>query len=287
MLAARAVLGALAGGRGVSHRITKVCMYVTGISPPQKAVLMCLADHADDGGSCWPAVPRIAMWTCLGRTAVLDAQKALEQAGIVSVARRFGRANGFCINVQAVKERWPAPVRDTDYYQSAGRTATSPPGGPPPAAAPVRRTDPTSPRGDSPPVRRTDVTSPPGGPESPRTAITEPPVNRQRGSARATRRCPHDFELTPRLREWALTEAPGVDLDRELAKFKDHTFKDSKSDWPATFRNWIRTAGAPRSRNPLPNRAEQRQQTIAGLTGRSTHAASDDRTIDGDARIVD
>jgi len=37
-------------------------------------------------------------------------------------------------------------------------------------------------------------------------------------------------------------ECPAVDLDRELAKFRDHEFRDGKLDWSKAWRNWIRKA---------------------------------------------
>lgn len=56
---------------------------------------------------------------------------------------------------------------------------------------------------------------------------------------RASKRCPTDFEVTSELREWARSNYPGVNLDRETAKFQDHEYKQAKSDWPAAWRTWI------------------------------------------------
>lgn len=56
------------------------------------------------------------------------------------------------------------------------------------------------------------------------------------------KRCPEDFTLTPDLRKWAASEAPGVNVDRETEKFKDYEFAKPRTDWLATWRNWIRTA---------------------------------------------
>lgn len=58
---------------------------------------------------------------------------------------------------------------------------------------------------------------------------------------RATRKCPADFELTASMLTWADEECPGVNLDRATKKFMDHTFKTAMTDWPATWRNWIRS----------------------------------------------
>lgn len=40
---------------------------------------------------------------------------------------------------------------------------------------------------------------------------------------------------------FALAELPDLDVDREVAKFRDWEFKTPRSDWPAVWRNWIAT----------------------------------------------
>ena len=59
---------------------------------------------------------------------------------------------------------------------------------------------------------------------------------------RAARKCPESFAVTDDLKAWALAECPSVDLMRETAKFRDHTFKVSHSDWVGAWRNWMRKA---------------------------------------------
>lgn len=59
---------------------------------------------------------------------------------------------------------------------------------------------------------------------------------------RTTRKCPASFVVTPDLAAWAASEAPGVPLDLETAKLRDHTFKNAISDWPGAWRNWMRRA---------------------------------------------
>lgn len=59
---------------------------------------------------------------------------------------------------------------------------------------------------------------------------------------RATRKCPDDFEVTDLMRAWLAKECPGVDADKETAKFRDHTFKTALGDWPGAWRNWMRRA---------------------------------------------
>lgn len=60
--------------------------------------------------------------------------------------------------------------------------------------------------------------------------------------AKPAKRCPADFELSALDRAKVMTECPGIDLDHELRKFRDHTFATARADWPATFRNWARKA---------------------------------------------
>ena len=44
------------------------------------------------------------------------------------------------------------------------------------------------------------------------------------------------------MRLWATEKTPGVDVDTETEKFRDHTFAHSISDWPGAWRNWLRKA---------------------------------------------
>lgn len=59
---------------------------------------------------------------------------------------------------------------------------------------------------------------------------------------RPSKRCPADFAITAEMRAWAASETPGLDLDRETAKMRDHEFATARKDWPAVWRNWLRTA---------------------------------------------
>ena len=74
----------------------------------------------------------------------------------------------------------------------------------------------------------------------------DPPASRvppaAAGKPRPAKKCPEDFTITAELAEWARTEAPAVDAVLELEKLRDHTFATARSDWPGTFRNWIRKA---------------------------------------------
>lgn len=57
---------------------------------------------------------------------------------------------------------------------------------------------------------------------------------------RASKKCPTDFEITEDMRTWAALECPTVDVNKATAKFMDYTFTSAKTDWVATWRNWLR-----------------------------------------------
>lgn len=93
--------------------------------PTPKAVLISLADNANDHGECWPSIQTICVRTCFGKTAVIAAIQWLEEAGLVSANRDNGRHTTYTIT--------PAKYQNP----SASRTG--------PSAEPVRLPDGTCP----------------------------------------------------------------------------------------------------------------------------------------------
>ncbi len=225
--------------------------------PTQKAVLISLADNANDDGHCWPSISTICERTCFGRTSVIDAIKWLETEGYVTANRENGRHTTY--------QLYP--------NQSAKRTG--------PDRAPVRQADPTSPAGGrdqsvsrTGPVRQADTNR-----HEPSLTVNEPSLARD-ARARGTKRCPDGFEVTAELREWAGREVPGVDLRSETAAMRDHTFARALTDWPATWRNWMRNA---QKRLPQARASPGRQsafdrnaEIIASLTGRQSQQSRKD-----------
>jgi hypothetical protein len=109
--------------------------------PTPKAVLMSLADNANDHGVCWPSVSTISMRTCFGRTAVIDAIAWLEAQGLLIADRAAGRSTKYQIVPAADLFPREKPVRLAD--QSASRTSSA--GVPDQSASrttPVRQADP-------------------------------------------------------------------------------------------------------------------------------------------------
>jgi hypothetical protein len=89
--------------------------------------------------------------------------------------------------------------------------------------------------GESGPNTRTDLTR-----TDNKVIASQKPVNK------ATR-LKEDFEFPIEWKQWANAERPDIDVDLELASFKDYWIAKSgadaaKTNWFATWRNWVRRA---------------------------------------------
>uniref|UniRef100_UPI0028AE1CE1 helix-turn-helix domain-containing protein n=1 Tax=Stenotrophomonas sp. TaxID=69392 RepID=UPI0028AE1CE1 len=99
--------------------------------PTPKAVLVSLADNANDQGVAWPSLTKICERTCFGRTAVIAAIRWLEDEGLVVADRSNGRHTSYTVDLNAVNQfasrtSTPAePVRLANPNQSASRTNQS------------------------------------------------------------------------------------------------------------------------------------------------------------------
>ena len=60
-------------------------------------------------------------------------------------------------------------------------------------------------------------------------------------SIRPLNKCPADFEISQELFNEIKTECDLVDIEQQTKIFRDHTFGVAKTDWAATWRNWMRT----------------------------------------------
>ena len=82
----------------MSIKIMSQCWAVSGISPPQKLVLLALADHADDAGLCWPSVATISERTGLSESTTRRAIAELEKLGHLTRKFQTGRPTYYSIN---------------------------------------------------------------------------------------------------------------------------------------------------------------------------------------------
>lgn len=72
-----------------------------GMSAAQKAVLVSLADQANDDGACWPAVDTIALRTCLSERAVQEALRWLQSTGAVFRQYRENKSSVYTVTPQS------------------------------------------------------------------------------------------------------------------------------------------------------------------------------------------
>ncbi|HFD3796910.1 TPA: helix-turn-helix domain-containing protein [Pseudomonas aeruginosa] len=85
----------------MSTIIMSACWPLQGLTPAQKAVLISLADNANDEGVCWPSVAKIAERTCLSERAVQQAIKVLNECKALSIEARRGRSTMFTVTPAA------------------------------------------------------------------------------------------------------------------------------------------------------------------------------------------
>lgn len=88
--------------------------------PTPKAVLISLADNANDHGHCWPSLTTIAERTCFGRTAVIEAIKWLEANG----ALKADRSDRYRTTYMVTPGSYTAPALVRQVNQSATRTSS-------------------------------------------------------------------------------------------------------------------------------------------------------------------
>lgn len=85
----------------MSTILMTACWPLQGMSPAQKAVLISLADNANDDGVCWPSVARICERTCLSERAVRNALRWLEEVKLLTSHQRHGRSTWYTVTPAA------------------------------------------------------------------------------------------------------------------------------------------------------------------------------------------
>lgn len=145
------------------------CWPLQGMSLAQKAVLISLADNANDQGVCWPSIATIAKRICASERAVQNAIKWLESAGIVMANRNNGRHTSYTITPAAY-----APPQEMHPRTKCTGAADAP-----------------TPAADAGDPRTRCVPPPHQVPSNRKEPSEEPSLNRQ-GARRAPRVALHD-----------------------------------------------------------------------------------------------
>lgn len=194
--------------------------------PAAKAVLAALADHADTDGRCWPAIPRLQLYTGLSPRGVHGALMRVEALGLVTVVRMHGRVNEYYLNIGgSIKTSAPpAPPQEMRQRTKRANQRTSCATTSAPAA-------------------------PSSAPAAPEPSVTVIEPSREPSVPRAARQGDRGTRLDP---GWLPSDADrafaakaGLNPDVVAEEFRDYWIgcpgaRGRKADWPATFRNWCR-----------------------------------------------
>ena len=185
----------------------------------------------------WPS--RRTLAADLGRSVdrVDAAVKELVDFGALRVEPRYRQDGGQTSNLYRILNLNPSRTDTTPQPHTYG-----------PPAAPVRHQE-----------------------QEPVNKNQEPPLPPQGGTrVRDSRgsRIPKNFTVTDEMREWAATEVPLVDVDRNLPEFIDYWSgvpgsRGVKIDWVATWRNSMRKKQEFAVRDGV--RPQRRMQTVADL----------------------
>ena len=214
-----------------------------------KLLLIVLADYANDEGMAWPSVKTMAEETEKSERSIQLLLRKLEQMRLIrkgdqklvakyakgrrpTVYKLFPTAKKSETTVNATVER--GETHCTPETGCTGETHFTP------------RVKPTSPEGCN-PLHPTGETHFVSGvkPTSPKPS-QEPSIEPSRESTRAnktdTTRLQALANLTPDQSHRQLADEIGLDLDAELAKFRDHAIAGGHlpADPAAAFRNWLR-----------------------------------------------
>ncbi|MGY6129129.1 helix-turn-helix domain-containing protein (plasmid) [Paraburkholderia strydomiana] len=177
--------------------IMSACWPLQGMSLAQKAVLISLADNANDQGVCWPSIATIAKRICASERAVQNAIKWLESAGIVVANRNNGRHTSYTIT--------PASYAPPQEMHPRTKCTGA-------ADAPTPAADASDPR--------TRCTTPPHQMPSNRKEPSKEPSENRQGARRAPRVALHAELLNIELPDWLPFDAWDMWCEHREAKEK-------------------------------------------------------------------
>lgn len=214
-----------------------------------KLLLIVLADYANDEGMAWPSVKTMAEETEKSERSIQLLLRKLEQMRLIrkgdqKLVAKY--AKGRRPTVYKLFPKTKKGETPMDATVERGETHFTPETGRTGETGFTPRVQPTSPHGCN-PLHPTGETHFVSGvkPTSPKPS-QEPSIEPSRESTRAnktdTTRLQALANLTPDQSHRQLADEIGLDLDAELAKFRDHAIAGGHlpADPAAAFRNWLR-----------------------------------------------
>lgn len=214
-----------------------------------KLLLIVLADYANDEGMAWPSVKTMAEETEKSERSIQLLLRKLEQMRLIrkgdqKLVAKYARGRRPVVYKLFPKTKKGETPMDATVER--GETHFTPETGCTGETDFTPQVKPTSPEGCN-PLHPTGETHFVSGvkPTSPKPS-QEPSIEPSRESTRAnktdTTRLQALANLTPDQSHRQLADEIGLDLDAELAKFRDHAIAGGHlpADPAAAFRNWLR-----------------------------------------------
>lgn len=100
-----------------------LCWQLDGMSGTEKAVLIALADRADDVGMCWPSIATLAAMTCFTDRAVRQSIRSLSEKKLLTVViSPGGKSNRYIVNPEPRSEQTRNDVPSNPERHSPGTT---------------------------------------------------------------------------------------------------------------------------------------------------------------------
>jgi Helix-turn-helix domain len=240
----------------VSHDATAWAKAQRTGNGPAKAILMVLADYASTDYSCYPSVGHLSEVTEFGESTVRAATKLLAERGLIRVFYRYRdnhtrRSSRYQLLVDGADTAEPDAEDWADRRREPCHQRQEP------AHTPQEPAD----------SHRQELALIPS--KDPSLREPSPVIPGAARTAKATR-IPDDFFPTPEMQEWFKNE--GFDRAipnprQEHEKFCDYWRAKAgplatKKDWPATWRNWMRTTAERQiSYSPRGNNGPRLQST--------------------------
>ena len=83
---------------------------VTDITATQKAILISLADRADEDGFCYPSYDDICRRSCASRKTLISTLKVLEELELITRHRRYSQSTIYRVNITPMDRSKMAPM---------------------------------------------------------------------------------------------------------------------------------------------------------------------------------
>lgn len=83
---------------------------VTDITATQKAILIALADRADEDGFCYPSYDDICRRSCASRKTLISTLKVLEELELITRHRRYSQSTIYRVNITPMDRSKMTPM---------------------------------------------------------------------------------------------------------------------------------------------------------------------------------